>query len=523
MKKIYYCLFAICSFFIFSFGVSANTQLFIDNSSPVIFGNRGCDDHHITNFLGYQIYTDHCLSRNSSARFNVYYDYYNVSVKSDSDFYNYSSLKYLFDNSLKLYSILLTSLPTEAVVKDYYTISYLYSAIDGYISLYLIFYDSPIVYNDFESIKTFSLKNPSNDSTFVYKFKLSYNGVSYVTFKSVSYDDILSSIGFTGTSLNRPSVILSSSDGYYVNPTFYNFFFDSNFSINYNVSYGDNSINPNYIINRIKNNDEFVILRDNYFSDYKLDYFKFYAFSGGTTGIQSFSNVINYKDKLKPPFNGGYGTFTFSYYLRKNILKYVGDVNINSSVIYYQGGLIITYLENDELSLKKSTFAVNCDKTGKELCSFTLDFSNLENPSVLLYYESNILAEAYNFYYSSYPSVWYKLKDFEWYSMSNDDEAKLSCYNCNPDDDGNYPSIRLPNSELEIFLNSIDIDYTNNTSLLSSLFSNAFSNIKVFVNSSIELLSLVSSFFYSLPIVVQSFLIVLFIISMIYIFIRFIS
>ena len=35
MKKIYYCLFAICSFFIFSFGVSANTFTYNYNQDMI--------------------------------------------------------------------------------------------------------------------------------------------------------------------------------------------------------------------------------------------------------------------------------------------------------------------------------------------------------------------------------------------------------------------------------------------------------------------------------------------------------
>lgn len=521
MKKVYYCLFAICSFFIFSFGLSANTQLFIDSSENVFFGGS-CNNYKLTDFLGYKIYSNNCTTVNKSAYFNVYKDYYNVIINNDSDYRNYSSLLYLFNSSLNLYSNLVALLPSASVVKPYYTISYVYSTYDNYVSLYLIFYDSPIVYNDIDGIKDFRLKNGnSSDSTFVYKFKVTDNSFVFVDYSTTTYSDILNnSVVFTGDSRVDSSLISSSSDGYYVNSSFYNFFFDSNFVINFNHANGDNSINPNYIVNRVKKNSGFDILRDNVFSSYKLDYFKTYVFSGGTTGIQSFSNVVNYKQKLKPPFNGGYGTFTFSYFHRKNILKYVGDSD--SSVIYFQGGMIISYLENDKLSLKKSTFAVNCDREQNDLCSFKLDFSNLENPSAILYYESNILSETYNFYYSSYPSVWYKLKDFKWYSMNNEDADNLFCYNCDLDDDGNYPFIKLPNSELNLFLDSIDIDYTNNTSSMSSLFSSSFRSIKVIVDSSIEILSLVANFFYSLPLLLQSFLLVLFLISMIYIFIRFI-
>lgn len=523
MKKIYYCLFAICSFFIFSFSLKANTMLFIDNSSENEIFSKRSDSRFNTSFLGFNIYQNNSSmfgNTNSYVYMNTFYDFYNFN---NSSLIYSDSLKFLFDNSLSLYNTLISLLPSQAVIKDYYTISYLRGTKDNGVYLFLIFYDSPIVFNDFDSIKDFSYYDPSinNNYTFVYRFKVSSDSFIYIDYSSILYKDILNDVVFRKYKDSSFSGIITySNDGYYISPSFYNFFFDSNFNIIFNID-STNSVNPLYIVNRVKNSSGFDLLDGNTYKTYSLNYFKTYSFLGGTTGIQSFNNIIHYKERLKPPFSGGYGVVTFSYYLRKNVLKF--NSSNKSSVIYYQGSIIVSYMENDVLSLNRSTIALNCDKTGNDLCKFNLDFSGLNNPSVVLYYDSNILSEFFNFYYSSYPSVWYKLNDFDLYTMNLNDESDLICYNCEFDENGNLPSINLPNSILNSFLDSIDIDFSNNTSSLSSLFSSSFSVIKSIVNSSIEILSLVSDFFFSLPVLVQFFVLVLFIISMIFIFIKFIS
>lgn len=87
------------------------------------------------------------------------------------------------------------------------------------------------------------------------------------------------------------------------------------------------------------------------------------------------------------------------------------------------------------------------------------------------------------------------------------------------DDSGNIDSTNKISGDFSILKKGPFI----NLSFISDFFKRCFSNAKVFLNSSIEILSLVTMFFYSLSLEIQAFLLLLFLIISIKIFLRVIS
>lgn len=555
MKKISLVMMFCFTFFIFSLksyalGVSANNTM-IDIYDTTL------DYSDSSKFFGDNLYEGSFSGGTYYGYLNAYYDYMRYLHPDtipqdnllDSSYLkrkylyqkNYqSAVNAMFDMKLNLYNKLVSLLPSEAIINSYYTISYSGTSYingsyinDSRVNIYLIFYPEPFLYSDhsngivgwtFESIS-------KKDTTFVYKFKINHSGhLSYVSYKTLTYEEIFSNIG---SIINYDS----SSNSYYLNPRFYNFFYMSNFTL---LPDADNaSWTPLYTVVRVSSRLKDLNLcfsrncyyklssdNDDYFGLY---YFNLYAFSGGTLGIQPLYSVLNYEQVNSPPYNGGYsqislGTYQDTTYLESRI--------IGKSTLYYSSSILVTYTENGKPSLNREVNYYGCSFTSIEkLCSITVDFTGLENPGLIIssndylwnkWYESIMWAgnSIISSYWLGYPIIWYKTNDFNLYIRSTQD---VNDFVYTDNETGNSSHVTINKNDLDKFYDTVNIVHNSNVSGVSSIgsiFRSAFDGAKGILNCSVEILSLVTSFFTSLSLEIKAFLLLIFTLGLVVIFIR---
>lgn len=569
MKKVYYCLFAICSFFIFSFGLSANTFTYNYNQDMINympnkwFGTNGWLSR-VNNVI--DIYSDSIwLSKDTI---------YVVKGQKDTNSQSFANLYLNYDDALFKYSFKLVGLKVFSIVTeddlDTFISNYNNSSLKFVTSIeFSCSTLSSIIGSDFSGPKCDNYLVPFKKNRSYFNI---YNSTSFDSFNFFGiqgYNSILGHYDSTNNILN--DVFLYTKYG-----------FDKP---DLDSSYHVYSLDSEYDIDKLSNSYVNYVLYTN--EKPVLDKFVFYG-KKNVDGLYYWVD-LSYdisKEELNSPYCVGdydepvYSNGKYSLKVSISSCSNISDFSSIYMKVYFKNSVLVSsynFSGNNYSNVFLSDLCQDCIvdevlQSSNKILVFSTINSSYSFPFYYLKYNdssgegiyssvglvdlnsSKLDSSNYFEYIVNYKSVYgqfnksvgmssdlnkafygvlvnapndtiLKIK-YLYVPVDLDGHSIVFVSNNDVNDDKTSSSIAYVDKDGNInhkdILGNFDFNSSSDIGIIKKLFSSGLDGIDNIFNASVQLLHFVTDLFNSLSFEIQSFLLILFCISMIVIFIKFI-